>query len=107
MLTTNQSADNENPRSCCLSVVRLPIVFLRSVRTSPPIFPVVSHGPFVPNGFALRRSFPVLKSIFPYSAKKSTCLHYPLLPTLPSALCALCSQVGWASLPTLLDYSWG
>lgn len=48
---------------CRLSTARLPAVFLRSVRISPPIFPMVSHGPPAPNGFAFRRSYPVLLSM--------------------------------------------
>ena len=40
--------------------VRRSIVFLRSVKIKPPIFPVVNHGPCSPKGLALRRSFPNL-----------------------------------------------
>ena len=47
----------------CLPAARLSAVVLRSVTISPPIFPVVSHGPCAPNGFAFRRSFPVLMSV--------------------------------------------
>jgi len=77
MPASDQSIDNANFKLAVLSVTRLSVVLLRSVNTNPPIFPVVSHGPFVPNGFTLRRSFPVLMSIFPCSTIKSIRLHYP------------------------------
>ena len=43
--------------------IRLSGVFLRSVKIKPPITPLESHGPFVLEGCAVRRSFPVLISI--------------------------------------------
>ena len=71
-----QLAGNHSAKRACLrglSANRLPVDFLRSVNIRPPIFPVVSHGPFAPNGLVLRRSLPFLCSIlhFPATPKRS------------------------------------
>ena len=56
------------PVPAAFSAVRLSGVFLRSVKTRPPIVrPVVSQGHAPPNGLDLRRSFPVLLSILSLS----------------------------------------